>query len=604
MATPRWTPREIVVLIAGAVTGAVLLGVSGRGVSEPRVEGQLALARVGHELADAAHGAWATRRRIDEPCEVARALRWSVDDEGAPLGVAEPIAVEDLPGGLDDALALAILDDPDESRDRFAPLDDRMLGAATSVAVDVARRRAGLDVALPLDAPSRTWRGLPIPVALALAAPLDDAERAALAEAWAADALAAGPTPTWRFDGAPAFTIDPRETALAERLLGADLAADVARRRAARALARLAGDWPRIDDERWTRVDIDVDAWRLLVRAPSDDAREALWVAADAPLAAVRADLAATDVVPDGFALAAPGAVDARDVVRPTEARAGLAFTVVHDDADGFVAAQGARVTWLRRGLVALAVAAMVTALLVARALRRDRRLVEARSAFVASVSHELRTPVASILALAENLEEGRASPATRERSPRLIRREAERLRRLVDDVLDVSRLERGGDLRPRLDEHRARLWLTRVVDELRRVAATAERDFASDADELPDTVWIDDELLRRALVNLVDNALRHGDGTVRVRAGSDDGERWWITVEDEGPGVPSTERRRAFERFEQLGRSDRAGAGLGLGIVREIVTAHGGDVALVDPPSGRGACVRIDLPAPPEPEA
>lgn len=598
MRATGWTRREVVVVVAGVVTGGVLLVVSGLGTTEPRVEGELALARVGHELADAAHGAWATRRRAEVPCETAARVTWRATDEAGPLDVAAPRPLDDEPPGPDDALARAILDDAGDGPDAFAPLEGRAFGAAVTVAVDVAKRRAGHDVGLRLDEPAATWRSLPVPVALALASPPSEPERAALADAWGADRLPVGAPPTWTFEEAPICVQTPREGVLAARVLGADLAAEVARRRAARALARLVGRWPAPPDERWTAIDMEIKAWRLLARAPTDVEREALWVPTDAPLAAVRADLVDAGLVPDGFALTPPDEAPRDELVRPAERRAGLAFAVVHDDRHAFVAAQSARAAWLRRGLIALAAAIVVTALLVARALRRDRRLVEARAAFVASVSHELRTPVASILALAENLEEGRASPDTRERTPRLIRREAERLRRLVDDVLDVSRLERGGDLRPRLDEHAARPWFARTADELRRLAASSERAFDCDAGDVPDRVWIDGELLRRALVNLVDNALRHGAGTVRVRAGRDD-ERWWICVEDEGAGVPPPERRRAFERFERLDRSDRAGAGLGLGIVREIVTAHGGDVALVDPPSGRGACVRIDLPDP-----
>ena len=119
-------------------------------------------------------------------------------------------------------------------------------------------------------------------------------------------------------------------------------------------------------------------------------------------------------------------------------------------------------------------------------------------------------------------------------------------------------------------------------------------------------TVRADRARLRQLVVNLLDNAVRHGPerGTVRVRAGLD-GDRWRLEIADDGPGVPPADRERAFERFGTLATDPSSaaggGTGLGLAIARWVATLHGGTVRFVDPPTGTtGAVLRVDLPGRP----
>ncbi len=600
-------------LVAGIVTSAALVAVSGLGVAGPRIEGELELARVAGEVSDAAFGEWSRLRREPTPCDAVATVRWSRADEDVDLAptVAQP--VEDEPVGRDDGAARALLAEAlrpprneERLRETLETLAEFDLGAELAVELAVQRRRAGLPSPAPTSALGATWRGLPVPIAVALASGEERAdERTALADAWAHGELAFE-SPSWTFaTDPPTCTLDSRERALLERLLTPEQCERVMAMSAPRALAAALGGWPTLmDDERWRVQPLpsDAEGWTGLARVQAGDMRELSIVAREAPLRAVSAALARAGLVPDGFALRPSDEPGAGDIVRAAESTEGLTFVVTHADAAAFVARAGDRVIWLRNGLLVLAIAILVTALFLARALRRDRRLIEARSAFVASVSHELRTPVASILTLSENLERGHASARSAKRYPGLIHREAERLRRLVDDVLDMSRIERGQLLKPRLAETETRPWLDEVLLELEKTVAGAGRAFQSDSAELPEHVFIDAELMRRALGNLVDNAVKHGQDRVTLTTGVGADERWWVSVSDEGLGVPRPARQRVFESFERLGRNDGRGAGLGLGIVRQIVTAHGGQVAFLDPADGHGAHVRLELPVHVEP--
>ena len=181
---------------------------------------------------------------------------------------------------------------------------------------------------------------------------------------------------------------------------------------------------------------------------------------------------------------------------------------------------------------------------------------------------------------------------------------QARRLSDLVGDLLELSRVDAG--VAPlRLAEVDVAELLDETVAEL--VPTGRAVSFAVDvAHGL--TVRADRARLRQLVVNLLDNAVRHGPdhGTVRLRATTDDG-RWRLEIADEGPGVPSGDRERAFERFGTLAHDPSStaagGTGLGLAIARWVATLHGGTVRFVDPPVGTaGAVLRLDLPLdPPE---
>jgi signal transduction histidine kinase len=214
--------------------------------------------------------------------------------------------------------------------------------------------------------------------------------------------------------------------------------------------------------------------------------------------------------------------------------------------------------------------------------LQRSRN---AERRFLADASHELRTPVTALLG---NVEYAARHGADAEVLADL-RRDATRLARLVDDLLALERQRAtDSDFAPlRLDQ----LAADAVV------AAGGPRVRA----ELPEPTWVrgDADALRRALDNLIENALVHGQGVVRVEVRRDPGNVALITVRDDGPGPPPADRERLFERFWR-GRdaSERPGSGLGLSIVAATAARHGGAVE-VD-----GSTFTVRLPAAPPDQA
>lgn len=222
---------------------------------------------------------------------------------------------------------------------------------------------------------------------------------------------------------------------------------------------------------------------------------------------------------------------------------------------------------------------------------------------FVANVSHDLRTPLTSIQGFAQAILDGTAADteATRH-AARVIYEEADRLRRLVEDLLDLAKLDTGEvefdrqpvDLRP----------LIRNV--LERMSLPASEKHVELLDRLPPmpTVVGDGDRLAQVFTNLVDNAIKHTppSGQVILRADASPG---WVSihVEDTGPGIPPDELARIFERFYQLdkaraGGTDR-GVGLGLSISRQILQAHGGELT-AESEQGRGSRFTVKLPVVP----
>jgi two-component system, OmpR family, sensor kinase len=223
--------------------------------------------------------------------------------------------------------------------------------------------------------------------------------------------------------------------------------------------------------------------------------------------------------------------------------------------------------------------------------LDRLRRAFERERRFVADASHELRTPVAVIKTELEGLLRARNDPPTREALVAALE-ECDHLAQLAEDLLVIARSAEGElPLRPEPIAARTLLegtrdrFADRATQRGRRITVDAPGDLRLTADPLR---------IRQALGNLVDNALRHGDGDVALRArnASDAIE---LEVSDHGDGFAPDIADRAFERFARGdgARTRGAGTGLGLAIVRAIAEAHGGSVAIVD-----RATVRIRLPS------
>lgn len=245
------------------------------------------------------------------------------------------------------------------------------------------------------------------------------------------------------------------------------------------------------------------------------------------------------------------------------------------------------------------------------RSLVRQHRLGVRKSNFVAAVSHELRAPLASVRLLADNLEHDRIpEPDRRRECLRLIGRECRRLGVLVDNVLDLSRIDRG---RRRLEPEPTDV--VALVEDSAGFAAMAGGERGLRVRVLRDpeaeglTATVDGRALQQALVNVLDNALKHAPagGEIRIRLErTPGGDRFRLGVEDDGPGIPVTERDRVFDAFHRLGgelRRETPGIGIGLTIVRHLVEAHGGRVWIEEATGGGTRCV-MELPLEPHPRA
>lgn len=258
----------------------------------------------------------------------------------------------------------------------------------------------------------------------------------------------------------------------------------------------------------------------------------------------------------------------------------------------------GAGYRWLRIALHALGLTCALLGFALHRQRQRELAVQHMKSEFVANVSHELRTPLSSILLMAENLHSGKVGEETRTRYHELILRESQRLRRLVDDVLDFSRLDRGEGPRARLED----LSLAGFAEDLRAdLQAWAEQHQVQlqwEVGELHGQAHLDTEALRRAAFNLADNALRHSGSKQIALALDVDEHELRMHVRDHGKGIPEGAEERIFRPFEQLdpGSTAGKGAGLGLAIVAEIARAHGGKVHARNAADG-GAIFTLTLP-------
>jgi two-component system phosphate regulon sensor histidine kinase PhoR len=228
------------------------------------------------------------------------------------------------------------------------------------------------------------------------------------------------------------------------------------------------------------------------------------------------------------------------------------------------------------------------------------RRLESLRRDFVANVSHELRTPVAAVRSAAETLRRAiETRPEAAGEFIEIIERNAERLHRLVEDLLDLSRIE-AREFRLNLETVDVRSIAGHVTSLLQPNAERRRMHIRIDVPEEARPVRADRRALEQVLSNLVDNAVKYGreQGTVIVRAESQ-ASTVRILVEDDGPGVEAQHLPRLFERFYRVdaGRSrELGGTGLGLSIVKHLVEAMGGSVAVVSAP-GKGSSFSFMLP-------
>jgi len=255
--------------------------------------------------------------------------------------------------------------------------------------------------------------------------------------------------------------------------------------------------------------------------------------------------------------------------------------------------------------LIALLVAGVTLLLWRAAWLRRERDAMTLRSTFVSSMSHELRTPLTQIRMYAELLRLRLLPTQTdTDRALQVIEKEAGRLSHLVDRSLAFARTGQSGSTEaPRDNDERTELAAA-ARDAVAAMAPLAAERGVTLVRDVPDALSarIGADALQQVLLNLLDNALKYGPHGQRILLSAwHRGDDVLLAVDDEGPGVPAAERARVWDAFVRgaAARDGAAGSGIGLAVVRDLVTRAGGTAAIVERPGGQpGMRVLLTLPA------
>ncbi|MEV8587275.1 ATP-binding protein [Streptomyces sp. NPDC051180] len=227
------------------------------------------------------------------------------------------------------------------------------------------------------------------------------------------------------------------------------------------------------------------------------------------------------------------------------------------------------------------------------------RRTERSHAELIATVAHELRSPLTSVKGFTATLLDKweRFTDEQKRLMLETVDADAGRIKRLIAELLDISRIDSG-----RLEVRRQPVDLAAAIGRHVQVHITGgqppDRFFVRIRPGLP-ALWADPDKIDQILGNLLENAVRHGDGTVTIEvapatAGEDGEEGTEVTVSDEGPGIPEASMNRVFTRFWR--GSKRGGTGLGLYIVKGVVEAHGGTITVGRGPRG-GAEFRFILP-------
>ena len=236
----------------------------------------------------------------------------------------------------------------------------------------------------------------------------------------------------------------------------------------------------------------------------------------------------------------------------------------------------------------------------LAYAIRRERRLNELKSEFISNVSHELKTPLSIISMFGEMLAEGRTkSPEQAHEYAEIIWRESVRLGRLIDNVLDFAKMERGMGVYE-FGETDVGEVVERAIELSARRVQNAEMTLTTEVEPDLPLVELDANAFTLAVMNLIDNAIKYAaDGKKIGVVLKREGDRLVLRVRDWGSGIDPDEHDRIFERFYRS-RAVRLkpirGSGIGLALVQHIAHAHGGE-AVVDSKVGEGATFSISIP-------
>ncbi len=227
------------------------------------------------------------------------------------------------------------------------------------------------------------------------------------------------------------------------------------------------------------------------------------------------------------------------------------------------------------------------------------RRLEQMRRDFVANVSHELRTPLTSIQGALEAVREGVVAGAQQDRYLEMAHTETLRLKRLIQDLLDLSILE-SGKLRWELHAIDLSNLISRVVFKMDNSTRRKNISFVVDVPVNTPSALGNEDRIEQVVTNLASNAVRHSPehGKIKIEV-RDEGYRVVVSVSDQGPGIPEEDLPYIWDRFHRVEKSrtrDEGGTGLGLAIVKQIVEAHGGEVWVESIP-GKGSVFSFSLP-------
>jgi signal transduction histidine kinase len=285
-----------------------------------------------------------------------------------------------------------------------------------------------------------------------------------------------------------------------------------------------------------------------------------------------------------------------------TSAQAQLPWTlqVTSLDPGTFIAEMKVRRRLFWGGLAAMIVVVLVAGYAIVRSVERELSVARLQGDFVSAVSHEFRTPLASLCHLSELLVEGRVpNDQRRQEYYQALRRESERLHRLVEGLLDFRRMEEDAG-----EYQREWLDTTTLIREVAEEFAQEVKDRGYTVDievekSLP-RLRADREALSRVLWNLLDNAVKYSPDcrTVWIQA-SRASDQVAIRVRDEGVGIAQSEQEQIFDKFFRASSAKAAGVrgtGLGLAMVQHIVTDHGGQL-LVESQPGAGSTFTLNLP-------
>src|SRR2546421_3869842 len=259
--------------------------------------------------------------------------------------------------------------------------------------------------------------------------------------------------------------------------------------------------------------------------------------------------------------------------------------------------------TWIRNSFIILGFLSLMIIgglALTKHMVSKEMAVAKLKSDFVSNVSHELRTPLALIRLYAETLELGRITTKEKKQQYyRIIRKESERLTALINNILDFSRIEAGRKEYEFRETDIADL-VRNTLDSYRYQIEQQGFAFQESIDPNLPVVRVDREAIARAVVNLVNNALKYSDGEkfLGVKLYRDNGSVK-LEVEDHGIGIAGRDQSKIFEKFYRTGDPlvhNTKGSGLGLSLVRHITEAHGGDIAVESTP-GKGSRFILSMP-------